>query len=94
MTLTVEILLVLLTYVWGSIPYGFILTKIYTGKNILELGSGNVGSINFLLFICLCISDHFDAQEEYPPVVAQRGTPFIIRYLDNTNSLYAVFAGK
>jgi acyl phosphate:glycerol-3-phosphate acyltransferase len=46
MTLTVEIALVFLTYIWGSIPYGYILTKLYTGKNILEEGSGNVGSTN------------------------------------------------
>jgi glycerol-3-phosphate acyltransferase PlsY len=46
MTLTIEIVLVLLTYIWGSIPYGYILTKYYTGKNILELGSGNVGATN------------------------------------------------
>jgi glycerol-3-phosphate acyltransferase PlsY len=46
MTLTVEIILVILTYIWGSIPYGYILTKLYTGKNILKLGSGNVGSTN------------------------------------------------
>jgi glycerol-3-phosphate acyltransferase PlsY len=46
MTLTIEIVLVLLTYIWGSIPYGYILTKHYTGKNILELGSGNVGATN------------------------------------------------
>jgi glycerol-3-phosphate acyltransferase PlsY len=45
MTLTIEIVLVLLTYIWGSIPYGYILTKHYTGKNILELGSGNVGRV-------------------------------------------------
>ncbi|PKQ60848.1 acyl-phosphate glycerol 3-phosphate acyltransferase [Labilibaculum filiforme] len=41
-----EIFLLLLTYLWGSIPFGFLLTKIYIGKNILELGSGNIGSTN------------------------------------------------
>jgi acyl phosphate:glycerol-3-phosphate acyltransferase len=46
MSLTFGIVLVMATYVWGSIPYGYILTKIFTGKNILELGSGNVGATN------------------------------------------------
>lgn len=35
-----------LGYVIGSIPTGYILVKHFTGKNILKLGSGNVGSTN------------------------------------------------
>lgn len=35
-----------LGYVIGSIPTGYILVKHFTGKNILRLGSGNVGSTN------------------------------------------------
>jgi len=46
MTLLQEICLLLLTYLWGSLPFGYVLTKFYTGKNILEFGSGNVGSTN------------------------------------------------
>lgn len=46
MRLSIEILFLLITYVWGSIPFGYLLTKRYLGKNILELGSGNVGSTN------------------------------------------------
>ena len=41
-----NILFLLLTYLLGSIPFGYLITKYYTGKNILELGSGNVGSTN------------------------------------------------
>lgn len=37
---------VLLSYLLGSIPIGYILIKFSTGKNILKLGSGNVGSTN------------------------------------------------
>ena len=46
MNLLEEILFLVITYVWGSIPIGFLLTRHYLGKNILELGSGNVGSTN------------------------------------------------
>ena len=46
MTLFYEIFFLLLTYLWGSIPFGYLLTKYYTGKNITELGSGNLGSTN------------------------------------------------
>lgn len=41
-----EIGFVLLAYLLGSVPFGYLLTKFYTGKNILELGSGNIGSTN------------------------------------------------
>jgi acyl phosphate:glycerol-3-phosphate acyltransferase len=44
--LTLEIVFVLATYLWGSIPYGYLITRSSTGKNILEHGSGNVGSTN------------------------------------------------
>jgi len=37
---------VLLSYLVGSIPFGFILTKLFAKKNIQELGSGNIGATN------------------------------------------------
>ncbi|WP_321322574.1 glycerol-3-phosphate 1-O-acyltransferase PlsY [Labilibaculum sp.] len=37
---------VLLSYLLGSVPVGYLLTKYYTDKNILEMGSGNIGSTN------------------------------------------------
>lgn len=46
MTLFYEILFILLSYFLGSIPVGYLLTKYYTKKNILEFGSGNIGSTN------------------------------------------------
>jgi len=46
MTLFYEIFFLLLSYFLGSIPVGYLLTKYYTKKNILELGSGNIGSTN------------------------------------------------
>jgi glycerol-3-phosphate acyltransferase PlsY len=45
-TLFYKIIFLLLTYILGSIPAGYILTKFYTGQNIMEEGSGNVGSTN------------------------------------------------
>lgn len=42
----IEILFVLLTYLIGSIPVGYLLVRYLTGQNILELGSGNIGSTN------------------------------------------------
>lgn len=41
-----EILLIIAAYLSGSIPFGVILTKKYTGKDIHKHGSGNIGSTN------------------------------------------------
>lgn len=39
-------LIAITCYIWGSVPYGYLLTKLATGKNILNVGSGNIGSTN------------------------------------------------
>ena len=46
MSIALKIGFVLLSYLLGSIPVGYLLTKFSTGKNLLKLGSGNVGSTN------------------------------------------------
>ena len=38
----------LICYLLGSIPFGFILTKIFLKKDIREIGSGNIGATNAL----------------------------------------------
>ena len=35
-------------YLMGSLPFGFILTKIFLKKDIREIGSGNIGATNAL----------------------------------------------
>ena len=41
-------LIILLSYLMGSIPFGFILTKILLKKDIREIGSGNIGATNVM----------------------------------------------
>ena len=38
----------LVSYLMGSIPFGYILTKIFLKKDIREIGSGNIGATNAL----------------------------------------------
>ena len=38
----------IISYLMGSVPFGFILTKIFLKKDIREIGSGNIGATNVL----------------------------------------------
>ena len=40
--------IILVSYLMGSIPFGFILTKIFLKKDIRNIGSGNIGATNAL----------------------------------------------
>ena len=42
------IVISILSYLMGSIPFGFILTKIFLKKDIRGIGSGNIGATNAL----------------------------------------------
>ena len=46
MNLWIEIFFVLFAYMLGSIPFGYLFTRKFTGKNIFKSGSGNIGSTN------------------------------------------------
>ena len=42
------LIIALVSYLFGSIPFGFILTKIFLKKDIRNIGSGNIGATNTL----------------------------------------------
>ena len=42
------LIIALVSYLLGSIPFGFILTKIFLKKDIRDIGSGNIGATNAL----------------------------------------------
>ncbi len=43
-----HIVIIVISYLFGSIPFGFILTKFFLKKDIREIGSGNIGATNTL----------------------------------------------
>lgn len=46
MTLPTYIAVALLSYVLGSIPFGYVLVRLFLKKDIRETGSGNIGATN------------------------------------------------
>ena len=42
------IIIILISYLMGSIPFGYLLTKFFLNKDIREVGSGNIGATNAL----------------------------------------------
>ena len=41
-------IIILVSYLSGSIPFGFVLTKFFLKKDIRDIGSGNIGATNAL----------------------------------------------
>ena len=41
-------IIIIFSYFLGSIPFGYLLTKIFLKKDIREIGSGNIGATNAL----------------------------------------------
>ena len=41
-------IIILMSYMMGSIPFGLILTKVFLKKDIRKIGSGNIGATNVL----------------------------------------------
>ena len=77
------LIIILLSYLSGSIPFGLILTKIFGGQDIRNIGSGNIGATNvlrtgnkFLAALTLLL----DISKGYIPVIiSQQHFPELIQ---------------
>jgi len=77
------LIVILLSYLCGSVPFGLILTKIFGGQDIRNIGSGNIGATNvlrtgnkFLAGLTLLL----DISKGYIPVIiAQQYFPELIQ---------------
>ena len=66
------ILVVLFSYLSGSIPFGLILTKIFGDKDVRKIGSGNIGATNVLRTgnkFLAALTLFFDVLKGYVPVI-------------------------
>jgi len=66
------IIVFVFSYLCGSIPFGFILTKLFSKQDIRSIGSGNIGATNVLRTgnkILATFTLLFDALKGYIPVI-------------------------
>ena len=76
------LIVVFFSYLSGSIPFGLLLTKFFSGQDVRKIGSGNIGATNvlrtgnkFLAFVTLLL----DILKGYVPVlIAQKYFPELV----------------
>ena len=42
------VIIIIFSYILGSIPFGYLLSKLFLDKDIRNIGSGNIGATNVL----------------------------------------------
>ena len=77
------LIVILFSYLIGSIPFGLILTKIFVNQDIRNIGSGNIGATNVLRTgnkLLATFTLLLDILKGYAPVlIAQRYFPELIQ---------------
>ena len=76
------LIVIFFSYLSGSIPFGLLLTKFFSGQDVRKIGSGNIGATNvlrtgnkFLAFVTLLL----DILKGYVPVlIAQKYFPELV----------------
>ena len=69
--------LVLVSYLIGSIPVGVFIVRIFTGKDVRQMGSGRSGGTNAMRaagFVAGMLTAAFDARKRYPRWLPGRTT--------------------
>ena len=77
------LIVILFSYLSGSIPFGLILTKIFGGQDVRNIGSGNIGATNVLRTgnkVLAALTLLLDILKGYIPVIiAQQYFPGLIQ---------------
>ena len=77
------LVVILFSYLSGSVPFGLILTKIFVNQDIRNIGSGNIGATNVLRTgnkLLATFTLLFDILKGYVPVIiAQKYFPELIQ---------------
>ena len=85
------LIVVIYSYTCGSIPFGLILTKIFTKKDVRKVGSGNIGATNVLRIgnkFLAALTLILDILKGYLPVIiSQEYFPEFIQLLRMSNQI-------
>jgi len=69
------VIVIFFSYLSGSIPFGLLLTKIFTNKDIRKIGSGNIGATNVLRSgnkILAALTLFLDIAKGYVPIAVTK----------------------
>ena len=81
------IIVISFSYIFGSIPFGLILTKIFVNLDIRKIGSGNIGATNVLRSgnkLLAAITLLLDVLKGYLPVIIS------LKYFPELTQLYCI----
>ena len=79
------VIIIIFSYILGSIPFGYVLSKLFLGKDIRSIGSGNIGATNVLRTgnkLTAILTLFFDALKGFIPAwISLQFSPELFTYV-------------